>query len=73
VNFVQVVDTVVEETEQSVRRLLDVCLHGEDGLTGSWHQEHPGGVDLVLQDHSVTVGVEFREAKYEEFKRMLER
>ena len=27
-------------------------------------------MDLVLQNHSMTMGVEFREEKYEEFKRM---
>jgi hypothetical protein len=30
-------------------------------------------MDLVLKNHSMTMGVEFREEKYEEFKRMLER
>jgi len=27
----------------------------------------------MVQNHSMTMGVEFREEKYEEFKRMLER
>jgi len=30
-------------------------------------------MDLVLQDHSTTMGVEFRKRKYEEFKGLVER
>jgi hypothetical protein len=40
---------------------------------GAAHGYKRMDMDLVLQDHSATMGVEFRKRKYEEFKELVER